>query len=158
MTTESNTVHKFETAGLGKAPFRFLGVREHVFQACPGEPTKPGTSCDYCASSLRFACHFLSADGKEFKVGCDCAQSAGDKGMQKRIASWQKKHDKALRDAAKARKAAAVVEAHGDLLQGLDDMAEAEGFIGSFAKSVARQIRNGKAPTEKQLAVLSRAA
>jgi len=158
MTIETTTVHKFETAGLGKAPYKFCGVTEHKFQAAPGCPIKAGASCDFCGSSIMFAAQLESADGKRFKVGCDCALSAGDKGMQKRVASWQKKHDRSLRDAAKARKAAAVAAAHGDLLLQLDDMAESDGFIGSFAKSVARQIRNGKAPSEKQIAVLTRAA
>src|SRR5579862_3473490 len=75
-------LHPFERAGLGKAPFRFIGMAEHVYQACPGAPIQPGTSCDYCSNGIRYAFNVRSADGKRFKVGCDCirrVEAAGSK-------------------------------------------------------------------------------
>jgi len=75
--------HKFEVAGLGKAPFRFVGVSEKVFQACPGAPVKPGGTCDYCGAGIRDCFHVRSADGKEFVVGCDCINKVGDAGLIK---------------------------------------------------------------------------
>lgn len=35
-----NVVHKWEQAGLGKAPFRFIGMEEKVF-VVPGVMSKP---------------------------------------------------------------------------------------------------------------------
>lgn len=65
------TQHKFELAGLGQAPYRLEGVRENLFTV-PGGPSKPGGTCDYCSTAITFEFHLCSADGKKFKVGCDC--------------------------------------------------------------------------------------
>jgi len=148
-------VHKFEKAGLGKAPYRFLGVSEHKFQAAPGEPIKPGGSCDYCGASIMYAAQLQGACGARFKVGCDCALSAGGAGMQKRVEDWQKKHERELRKARKAAKAAAMRERFASLLERLDGMSARPGFPGMFAESVAGQIRSGKAPSPRQLEVIA---
>lgn len=74
--------HAFELAGLGKAPFRFVGMEEKIFTV-PGGYSKPGGSCDYCSTAIRFCCNVLSADGKRFKVGCDCIAKVGDEGLLK---------------------------------------------------------------------------
>lgn len=73
-------IHKFEAAGLGKAPFRFQGVRENLFRTPDGH-CKPGGSCDYCGTGIRDEFWLSSADGQQFKVGCDCIRKAGDKGL-----------------------------------------------------------------------------
>ncbi len=44
--------HVFERAGLGLAPFRFVGMEEKTFQACPGAPIQAGSSCDYCGTGM----------------------------------------------------------------------------------------------------------
>ena len=67
-------MHKFEIAGLGKAPFRFVSLEEKVFQATPFSKPKAGSSCDYCATAIRFVYWCESADGRRFKVGCDCVE------------------------------------------------------------------------------------
>lgn len=74
-------VHVFERAGLGLAPFRFVGFYTAKFQACPGALVQPGTSCDYCGTGIMYVCRIKSADGKFFKVGCDCVAKTGDAGM-----------------------------------------------------------------------------
>jgi hypothetical protein len=76
-------VHKFEAAGLGKAPFRFAGTSENVVVVGTGEDayTKAGGSCDYCGSCIRTEFWLLSADGRRFKVGCDCIEKAGERGV-----------------------------------------------------------------------------
>lgn len=74
-------VHVFERAGLGKSPFRFFRFSTMKFQACPGAPVQPGTSCDYCGTGIMYVCHIRAADGKEFKVGCDCVGKTGDSGL-----------------------------------------------------------------------------
>lgn len=74
-------VHVFERAGLGKAPFRFVGFYEKTYQACPGAPIQPGSTCDYCGQGIMICCEILSADGKRFKVGSDCVNKTGDRGL-----------------------------------------------------------------------------
>jgi hypothetical protein len=76
MTTATETTHPFERAGLGAAPYRFVGHSESKWQAAPGCPVKPGSSCDYCAQAIVDCYWFRSADGKRFKVGCDCCAKA----------------------------------------------------------------------------------
>lgn len=156
MNNAASTIHKFELAGLGKAPYRFVGVTEHKFQACQGEPVKAGASCDFCGSAIMYAANVISADGRRFKVGCDCALSIGDKGLRTKVAAWQRAHDAEKREAAKARKVARATTEHAALLVDLDTMAQQAGFAGSFASSVARHIRNGKTPSAKQLAVIEK--
>ena len=90
-----SSVHVFEAAGLGKAPFRFVGIYEAKYQACPGAPVQPGASCDYCGASLLNVCLIRSADGREFRVGCDCVTKTGDHGLRKVV-------DSAVREAKKA--------------------------------------------------------
>ena len=54
-------IHKFEEAGLGKAPFRFVGMYK-----CQG------THCDYCGTGIVYVFNVKSSDNKIFKVGSDC--------------------------------------------------------------------------------------
>lgn len=80
MTTDQQTithqpgqkVHQFELAGLGAAPYKFIGARENLFVAFVGAPPKPGGSCDYCGQGIRWEYWLQAADGRKFKVGCDC--------------------------------------------------------------------------------------
>lgn len=65
-------VHPFEEAGFGRAPYRFDGVTRNWFVACPGDPGKPGGSCDFCGAGIAYEYWVKSADGRRFKVGCDC--------------------------------------------------------------------------------------
>jgi hypothetical protein len=153
---EAEMVHKFETAGLGKAPYKFCGVTTHKFQAAPGEPIKPGASCDFCGASIMFAAQLEGACGSRFKVGCDCVLSAGDKGMRVKVEAWQKKHERELRAARKVAKAAVMRARFAELLVELEGMSERPGFQGMFAKSVAGQIKAGSAPSPKQMALIER--
>lgn len=75
-------MHVFEAAGLGKAPFRFAGYSENWF-VIPGVMRKPGGSCDFCGASIAGEFSVRSADGKTFKVGCDCIMKAGEAGILK---------------------------------------------------------------------------
>ncbi len=65
-------MHCFERADLGEAPFRFVGLEEKVYVACPGEPAQPAGTCDYCGTGIRYCFHIRSNDGKNFVVGSDC--------------------------------------------------------------------------------------
>src|SRR5690348_11206782 len=78
-----STVHCFERAGLGAAPFECVGMNENTYQACPGAPVQPGGMCDYCGSSIRFEFLIRSRDGKLFKVGSDCVHKTSDAGLRR---------------------------------------------------------------------------
>ena len=88
-----NQVHVFEKAGLGKAPFKFLGFEDSSASANAAgmvrkcDPsgvevwTKPGGSCDYCGNYIVAFCWIQDANGKKFKVGSTCAKKTGDRGL-----------------------------------------------------------------------------
>ena len=102
VVTESGTgaVHKFEVAGLGKAPFRFTGeVTEKTYVACQGAPVQPGSTCDYCGTAIRYEFWIESSDARRSKVGCDCIRKHGDAGLLQAISAAERK----LRDAKNAR-------------------------------------------------------
>lgn len=94
--------HAFEVAGLGLAPFRFVGMSENVINY-PDGSSKAGGSCAFCETGIRFECGVRSADGKLFVVGCDCIRKVNDAGLLKAYKSSPefRKHQAQLR-AAKA--------------------------------------------------------
>jgi hypothetical protein len=104
-----DAVHRFERAGLGKAPFRVVGFYRSVYQAVPGDPScplKPGTSCDYCAQGIMYVCQIEGADGRRFKVGCDCVAKTGDAGLMKLAAKEERRRNRETRHAREAEKVA----------------------------------------------------
>jgi len=101
--------HPFEKALLGKAPFRCVRVEEIVHTSADGH-TRAGTSCDFCFTSIRWAFFINSADGKEFKVGCDCVAKTHDSGLKSEVSKARREFKAetkrtALRVAAKERAA-----------------------------------------------------
>lgn len=74
-------MHAFERAGLGKAPFRYVGMGVKTYQACQGAPIQPGGTCDYCGTGIMYCYGIKSADGKHSVVGCDCIAKVGDEGL-----------------------------------------------------------------------------
>ncbi len=72
--------HKFELAGLGKAPFKFVAMSVNTI-TYPDGTTKAGGTCDYCSTGISNEFHIKSADGKLSKVGCNCIEKVGDKGL-----------------------------------------------------------------------------
>lgn len=110
-------VHPFERAGLGKAPFKFLGLAQQdriygevILNRAEYErtgialTTTPGGTCAYCGTAIKVLCQILSADGKRFHVGCDCVEKTGDK----RIATAVKLATRKIDRAKRASKAAAI--------------------------------------------------
>lgn len=93
-------IHAFEIAGLGKAPFRCVGIRENWF-FIPGVPgsKKPGGTCRFCGACIAHEYEILSADGKRFVVGCDCVHKTGDRGLIDAAKVAQKKRRQELADA-----------------------------------------------------------
>jgi len=111
-------VHLFEAAGLGKAPFRFIGCVDDSVGANPsyggmvfrGERdgvdhwTQPGGSCAYCGQGIIVFCWIRSADGKKFKVGSDCVKKVGDAGLRLVVdtaVAKRRREQKQRRDAAR---------------------------------------------------------
>jgi hypothetical protein len=92
------TIHPFEHVGLGHAPFRFVGstVKHHIV---PGEMPRAGSSCDFCGTGIATECWILSADGRRFKVGCDCVRKTEDPALIRGATEAQKKHDREMRRA-----------------------------------------------------------
>jgi hypothetical protein len=133
MANEDVMAHRFELAGLGRAPFRFTGMNEKVFVAYPGGPEKAGSCCDYCPASIRFEFWVESADGKRFKVGCDCIRKVGDAGLKRQIAAAERDM-KARQKAAKvAREQVRIAEAvrllAGPVGERLAAEAHSRGFV-----------------------------
>lgn len=89
---EERRVHKFERAGLGHAPFYYLGTETKTFQAAPGEPHRPGSSCDYCSTAIAIV-HRIRGSGpgdQPFKVGSDCVLKMGDAGLRVAVESAER--------------------------------------------------------------------
>lgn len=84
-------IHRFESRGLGKAPFQIVGTERCTYQACPGAPIQPGTTCDYCGTGISEVWWVRSSDGKVFKVGCDCVFKTGDSGLKNVVEESRKK-------------------------------------------------------------------
>jgi len=84
-TTEASPAHPFQRAGLGLAPFRYLGIEsqdiaygERVLAGRDGNgpmvTTKPGGTCAYCGTYIVNMFRVKSSDGKTFRVGQDCIE------------------------------------------------------------------------------------
>lgn len=110
----SAAIHPFEKAGLGKAPFRYVGMvdqeisyGQRVIGSVGGIPimTKPGGTCDYCGQYIVNMFNVVSADGHKFHVGCDCIHKV-DARLEQAIKPDLKKM-KAARDKARIEQARA---------------------------------------------------
>ena len=89
------TIHVFERAGLGKAPFKYVGMdvrrgpytwtdKSGITITC-GSPGQPMETCDFCGTSIAVCCHIASAAGKKFIVGSSCVAKTGDKGLRRAV-------------------------------------------------------------------------
>lgn len=108
------TIHAFEQAGLGLAPFRFIGMIEQeespydagtvkagIIGGCEIH-TQPGGTCDFCGTFIIDMFKIRSADDKTFKVGSDCLLKTGDAGLIKLVPELKKKAAKARKEAREA--------------------------------------------------------
>jgi hypothetical protein len=101
MANDGKTIHPFEKAGFGKAPFRYVGMSVEKYQACHGAPIQPGTSCDYCSQGIMNVCHIVSSDGFRFKVGCDCVRKVSHKG-ERLLTDFERAYRKSQNEARHA--------------------------------------------------------
>jgi hypothetical protein len=141
---ETSAIHRFESAGLGKAPFVFTGrMTEKTYCACPGAPVQAGSTCDYCGTCIRYEFWVSSADGKEFKVGCDCIHKTGDAGLIRQISIAERKLRDMKNMAAKKAKAdritrrvAAAVEKLSTVRGKLSELAHPNSYWASEGKTM----------------------
>lgn len=117
-------IHKFELAGLGKAPFRCVGLAqipspslaEHNPDAYNNAlrmlPRDYGCgTCNYCGQPIMNCYLINSADGHKFAVGCECVRKTGDAGLinkqralknkanrEKKAAERQARYEKQLQE------------------------------------------------------------
>jgi hypothetical protein len=131
-------VHKFEAAGLGKAPFAFDHF-EVMLYVIPGVLQKPGGTCDYCGTAIAGAYFIRSADGQVFKVGCECVKKAGDAGLAKAIAPIEAEK----RRAAAERRAAKEKAELADLLARFRSDAEMTAALRALPHPLAWARRRG---------------
>lgn len=104
----AQTIHPFERAGLGKAPFRCTAVVTNWYSACPGH-RQPGGSCDYCGTGIAYEYIISDSTGKTFKVGSDCVAKthAAVAGFDKVKAEFQREKRNAVNKARREARAAA---------------------------------------------------
>jgi hypothetical protein len=180
----TDTIHKFTEAGLGSAPFKYLGCGEEVYRAHPDAPVQPGASCDYCGTGIRHVFYIRSADGRRSKIGSECINKAGDRGLisrakaalnarrraaaqAKRQAAWDAEHqaqrdrnggltDYEVKEAAWAAERAAKAAAKAPIIELLTPIAEdLEDGRGGFCDSVARDLRRGDLPSPNGCAIVA---
>jgi hypothetical protein len=116
--------HKFELAGLGRAPFKFVNVYEKRYSPAPGAPSQPAGTCQYCGNGIAWCCVIRDVDGKEFIVGNECVKKTNDHGLVKVITDAVKlAQRKVQREKAEAKRRAqdevaiARIEAAQELLK-----------------------------------------
>lgn len=84
-TNPAATIHIFEGAGLGAAPFRLTHV------------TSEGGNCQFCGTGIVFRFHLRGSDSREFFVGSDCVMKTGDAGLIRVVEHEVKKRMAELR-------------------------------------------------------------
>ena len=117
MTTQ---IHPFELAGLGKAPFRYVGIEfqeishgERVIGSIGGcaITTQPGGTCAFCGHFILNMFNVESSDGQRFHVGCDCIHKVGDPKLSKAVTADEKKMKSSREDRRIAEAQAALPNA-----------------------------------------------
>lgn len=133
----STGIHPFEKAGLGQAPFQFVGMEEKrgplpmqdaegniIPGAFVGALGQPMGSCDYCGASLAYCCYVRSADGKTFIVGTECVSKTADPGLRREV-------DQAVKEAKKKARIAREEKRIADACNALAD----NGNLGEYLRT-----------------------
>lgn len=116
-TATENKIHRFQAAGLGIAPFTVVGIESTADRAAMNREREAngqvfttnncGGTCDYCGQAIWNVFKIRSADGHEFKVGCDCVRKTGDAGLIRIVDEGVKKIERKARQQRAAEAAAA---------------------------------------------------
>lgn len=110
-------VHPFELAGLGIAPFRFVGAEErrgpiswteNGITLTAGAPGQPMGTCSYCGQGIAVCCFVEDAKGSRFMVGSDCIRKVYSTGT--RVRSDLERQIRSMKVAAESERIAAVRE------------------------------------------------
>jgi len=130
----SDTAHKWELDGFGKAPFALKGIAElpdtSLAEANPQAynnalailPKGYGIgTCYVCGHALKINYLIQDADGKKFVVGSECVKISGDAGMVKRMDYHRRKRDRVRRAAKREEQRLAQLQAERDRNGGLTD-------------------------------------
>ena len=130
----NTTQHAFEKAGLGLAPFRFVGVECRVGpirQANKdgtvteiGSPGQPMGCCEYCGQGIKECCIIRDRTGKEFIVGNVCVGKTHDKGLvdaTKAAVNKMRLKAKKVKDAERIERGQAALQDAG-VVRRLDNM------------------------------------
>lgn len=148
-TTETTTIHPFESAGLGKAPFRFVGMGQDL---CYGEAilnreeyqrtgirltTKPGGTCAYCGTGIKNLYTVESADGNRFHVGCECIAKTGDKKLTAKADKARRDHEKKLREERQRRNYEAAKQWFADRMAQLAELPHPNAWAAEQGKTGA---------------------
>lgn len=111
--------HPFTESGLGRAPFRFVGMASipspslgeqnptgymNALAALPRDLSNGCGTCAHCGTSIMNIMIVQNADGKKFGIGCDCVEKTGDAKLVKASTIAKRAHDKQLRAARAERK------------------------------------------------------
>lgn len=112
MTEEK--IHRFELAGLGKAPFRCVGLSQipsptlaehnpdaynNALRSLP--PDFGCGTCHYCGQAIMNCYLIVSADGHKFAVGCECVRKTGDAGLVNKQKALKRQAERDKRAAAR---------------------------------------------------------
>lgn len=119
-TAAADQIHKWEAAGLGRAPFRLAAVIETpgkwlmdanpaAFDTAWAEASQSArhfgvtlASCNACGQCLQINCVIRDADGRHFVVGSDCVRKTGDAGLISRVKHEERAKQRAKKEAERA--------------------------------------------------------
>lgn len=159
---ESTTIHPFEAAGLGLAPFRVVGFSVCKYQACQGAPVQPGASCDFCGTGIMNVFRIRSSDGREFKVGCDCVEKTADKKLTGEVKAFSAAHRAELtaarKEVARAKRAALAEKSAGTFLASRPELAEALKTDHYIVRDIASKLRRYGSISEAQVQLVVKLA
>ena len=162
MTTtpvEMVSEHPFEAAGLGRAPFRCLGVFQLPSQALAGQNPEAynnalrmmprGFGCGTCAfCGIGIMNNYLirSADGRTFAVGCDCVAKTADGKLITKVEAEQRRIERERRRA----KAADARQVWADARRAKAQTARAEQDAREAAEAAKREAARGACTAANQ--------
>jgi hypothetical protein len=124
----SIVAHPFEASGLGKAPFRFVGVFEKAIQYPDGTSQASGT-CQHCGNGIRYCFEIEASDGKHSIVGSSCINKTDTTRL---VAIVESEVRKLRNEKARARREAKRKAERQEIQERIDEYKEALEFLAQF--------------------------